>query len=117
MGNGIEQLLQKLQNPDYRAELEQLPSAEDRRRRIAEDEDIGPVRRKDVEELQKEAARRYLQAPNQSFAAIDDNSILTTALACYWNDAAYWNPSYWADAYWALAGSRVPSSDASGDPS
>ena len=92
-------------NPSFRAELEKQPSPEAKRQLIA-DQDF-TVTRAEVEALQREAARRYLESPAAEFD-VDDPSVLTTVLACFWNDSAFWNPGFWADAFWMGSGYRTP---------
>ena len=94
-------------DPDFRAELEKQPSPKAKRQLIA---DRGySVTRGEVEALQREAARRFLECTPEEFA-IDDPTVLTTVLAAFWNDAAFWNPAFWADAFWAPSGFRTPPS-------
>jgi hypothetical protein len=92
-------------NPDSRAELEKLPSPEAKRKWIA---DAGyTVTRPEVEAMQREAARRFLEAPSDEFDA-DDSTVLTTVLAAFWNDCAFWSPAFWAEAFWTPTGFRTP---------
>ena len=92
-------------NPGERAELEKQPSPEAKRQWIAE---AGyTVTRAEVEALEREAARRFLEAPSDEFDA-EDPTVLTTVLACFWNDSAFWSPAFWAEAFWTPTGFRTP---------
>jgi Nif11 domain len=92
-------------NPDFRDLLEKQAAPEAKRQLIAEQG--FKITRADVEALQREAARRHLESPAAEFDT-DDSSALTTVLACFWNDAAFWNPAFWADAFWSPSGYRTP---------
>jgi hypothetical protein len=91
-------------SPESRADLEKQPSPEAKRKWIA---DAGyKVTRSEVEALQREAARRFLEAPADEFDA-DDSTLLTTVLAAFWNDSAFWCPAFWAEAFWTPTGFRT----------